>query len=407
MGEEEVRGFCSGEHRWLFVVMFVNFIVFGGGAIVIGATVPKIIREFAWDYLTMGAVLAAGSVGYFGSTFLCGVLLQKWGPKKVMVPSLLLQGIGLMLFGAHPGVVANLLAVVLIGLGEGGTEVVTNFCVVRMEPTGQSRLMNLMHAAFPIGAIAASLGMGLLLDLGIAWQMMFRLLAVFCALVAGVLSFFSFSSMQPQANGESSRSTLSRLARQPLIVCCALIVFLYVGAEIGVSNWISEYYVQVLGASLSTGAVMVSVFWCGLLVGRLLLSAGYRSRRQAPLLMGLTCLATLTLGLALLMDTPWSAGLLFWGAGMGFSAIYPVVVVLVGEHFEREQGLAIGVISTAGGVGAFVFPFAMSAIADWLNMTVGFWFYVVLSALMALGAVGVLYLTRTQRTGDFSRSART
>ncbi|MBT4502261.1 MAG: MFS transporter [Gemmatimonadetes bacterium] len=391
VGETRQNGyFFNAEHRHLFSIFFANFIVFGAGAIVIGATVPKIIRDFSWDYLIMGAVLAAGSIGYFGSTFLCGVLIHKWGPKKVIVSTLVLQAIGLAFFGLHPNVATNLLAILLIGLGEGGTEVVTNFCVVRMEPAGQSRLMNLAHAAFPAGAIAASLGMGLLLEHGIAWQMMFRTLAVLCLLIAGALIFLSFSTMQPEPRRESSRATLLWLIRQPLLVLLALVVFFYIGAEIGVSNWISEYYVQILEAPLSVGASMVSVLWCGLLCGRLLVSVGYRSDRQTPLLFGLTCLATLSLGLALLMDTAWTAGLFFWGAGMGLSAIYPVVIVLVGQHFTREQGLAIGIVSTAGGVGSFLFPFVMSAIADHFSMIAGFWFYVAVSAVMTLCAALVL-----------------
>jgi len=381
-------------HRRLFAVLFANFVLFGAGAIIIGAIVPKIIRQFGWSYLVMGAVLAAGSVGYFGSTFLCGILIHRWGPKKVIVCGLLLQSAGLVLFGIHPGVVVNLLAIALIGLGEGGTEVVTNYCTVRMEPPGQGRLMNLMHAAFTAGAIAGPLGIGLLLDRGMPWQVMFRCLAVLCVLVSGILLCLSFAGMQPGPRQTSSRAALVRLVRQPLLILLALIIFLYVGAEIGISNWIAEYYVQILGAADSTGARMVSVFWFGLLLGRLLLSAGYRGRRQAPLLFGLTCLATVSLIIALAGDTSWSAGAFFWITGLGFSAVYPIVVVLVGQHFQEEQGLAIGVVSTGGGIGSFLFPFVMSAIANRFGLTQGFWFYVAITAIMVVAAAGVLWLTR-------------
>ena len=382
------------DHRRLFVVLFVNFVIFGAGAIVIGATVPKIIREFDWNYLVIGAVLATGAVGYFASTFLCGVLIHKWGPRKVIVTGLLLQAVGLFFFGVHPGVTVNLLAIALIGIGEGGTEVVTNFCTVRMEPPGQSRLMNLMHAAFTLGAIGGALGVGILLEWGIAWQVVFRSLAVFSLLAAGGLLLLSFASMQPGPQQASSRKRLGHLARQPLLLLLTLIIFLYVGAEMGISNWIAEYYFQILGATASTGAYMVSVFWSGLLLGRLLLSAGYRGHRQAPLLLGLSCLATATLVFALLMDTPWSAALFFWGSGLGFSAIYPVVIVLVGQYFREEQGLAIGIVSTGGGIGSFLFPFVMSAIADHFGLVQGFYFYLAITAVMGGAAAIVLWLTR-------------
>jgi fucose permease len=382
------------ERRRLFAVLFANFIVFGAGAIVIGATVPKILREFAWDYVVMGMVLGTGSVGYFVSTFLCGVAVRGWGPRRVIVGGLVVQATGLLLFGGMPGVAFNLVAVALIGMGEGGTEVVTNYCMVRLEPSGQSRLMNLMHAAFPLGAIAASLLMGLLLDNEVAWQAMFRALAVLCLGLALVLSRQPFTGMASPADSRSSRAAVASLLRRPLLVLLALIVLLYVGAEVGLSNWIAEYYVRALGATLATGAAMVSVIWLGLLIGRLLLSALYTGRSQEHLLLLLTGLTTLCLAGALSMDSPWWAGVLFWATGLGLSAIYPIVIVLVGVHFPAEQGLAIGLVSTAGGIGSFGFPFAMSALANAYGLLVGFMFYAGLCVLMTLVAAVVIWQPR-------------
>ena len=73
---------------------------------------------------------------------------------------------------------------------------------------------------------------------------------------------------------------------------------------------------------------------------------------------------------------------------MGFAAIYPVVVVIAGQH--NDQGLAIGAIATGGGVGAFLFPFAMSALAEGLGIDRAFWFYVAISLALALAAGTVL-----------------
>jgi hypothetical protein len=42
-------------------------------------------------------------------------------------------------------------------------------------------------------------------------------------------------------------------------------------------------------------------------------------------------------------------------SGLGFAAIYPVVVVIAAQYVAKDQRLFIG-----GGIGAFLFPFAMS-----------------------------------------------
>ncbi len=389
---DQTRLRAAAGRRPLLVVLFANFLVFGAGAIVIGATAPKIIRDFGWSYLAMGAVLSTGSIGYFVSTFLCGVLVRARGPRPVIVGGLVLQATGLLLFGTVATVAANLLAVGLIGLGEGGTEVVTNYTVVRLAGPGRSRLMNLMHAAFPIGAILASLAMGLLLDAHLPWQPLYRVLGGLCLGIAALLARVDFGAAGTPAtgSGEPTATVVLGLLRRPLLLLLALVVLAYVGAEIGVSNWIAEYYVQALGAPIGAAAAMVSVLWMGLLGGRLLLAAAVRGGHQALLLIGLTAFSTIALAGALLPASPVVAGVLFWATGVGFSAIYPVVIVLVGEWFPAEPELAIGVVSTAGGLGSFGFPFVMAAITQAWGVRIGFWSFVVLGAVMTSAATAAL-----------------
>jgi MFS family permease len=49
--------------------------------------------------------------------------------------------------------------------------------------------------------------------------------------------------------------------------------------------------------------------------------------------------------------------------GLSFSGIYPMVVSLVGVWFQGST-TAVGICSTAGGVGLLVFPLAIAALAQ-------------------------------------------
>ncbi|MGB1719872.1 MAG: MFS transporter, partial [Candidatus Latescibacterota bacterium] len=86
----------------LLSCFFVNFVFFGAVVIIVGAAVPEILRTYSWRYVEMGAILAGGSIGYFVSTFVCGILLRRWGPKRVIVYGLVLQAAGLAAFGQMP-----------------------------------------------------------------------------------------------------------------------------------------------------------------------------------------------------------------------------------------------------------------------------------------------------------------
>ena len=383
--------YIESRFRSLFVAMLVNFTLFGVTLTIIGATLPKIISEFQWSYIATGAVISAGSIGYFVSTFISGILVQRLSPRVIIATGLVLQAMGLSLFATRPVVLFNLLLNLLIGLGQGGTEVVVNFSVVRMERSGQSRLMNLMHAAFAVGGVIGPFVVGMLISV---WRVFYRLMALASILMAGTFLPLPFSRLAGEVEKSEDDPRIIELLKRPLLILAFLILFLYVGTELGVSVWVAEYYVKTLGASASVGAFMVSVFWMGLLIGRLGVSFGYRGYRQAELLFILASVCTVALSFAVLMRGPWLAGVGFFISGLGYSAIYPLVMALVGKHFKRGQGVAIGFASTGGGIGAFVFPFFMAAIADKFGIQRGFFFYIALDVLMVALTCAVIWQTR-------------
>jgi fucose permease len=378
----------------LLSCFFVNFVFFGAVVILVGAAVPEILRTYSWRYVEMGAILAGGSIGYFVSTFVCGILLRRWGPKRVIVYGLVLQAVGLAAFGQMSSLAINAIALLLIGLGQGGSEVVTNFSVVRIEHSGRSNLMNFIHAAFTAGAIVGPLGIGQLIERGYPWQVAFLALAFLSLLMALAFTLLSFETVSADP-AKQENSPLSYLMSQPLMLLLTTLILLYVGVEIGTSNWIAEYFVQSLGVSAASGAYTVSLFWMGLLAGRLSVAIFYRRDDQAVLLVTACILAALSLSLGLWGDSfVWKAAC-FFSTGMGFSIVYPVVVVLAGRFFPTQQEMAIAIISTGGGVGSFAFPFAMSSLADSWGIERAFWFYAFIALAMSGVAVSTLFVIRS------------
>lgn len=382
-------------HRSLFIVVFANLVLFGAGVSLLGATMPTIIRDLGWSYLETGSVLATGSAAYLASTFLCGLLVRRLGPRAVVTGGLLVQGAGMAAFGGHPGLAWNMAAWLLVGLGEGGTEVVSNYCVVRIERTGQSRIMNLMHSAFTVGAVLGPVVVGSVLQVGLPWRYTYLAVGASCAGAALAFSLVDFgeAGLRAPATG-SAYSALAALARNPLLIVLCLVILLYVGVEIGVASWVAEYFVGVHGLSAATAAYTVSVFWGGLLCGRFLAWAAYHGHRQEHFLLVLTITAALGVGLALVADTPILAMALFFVGGLGYSCVYPVVMTITGLRFTEEQSLAIGAVSTAGGLGSLCFPYIMSGIAERFGVARGFWFYGAITAAMVVVALAVLLLIR-------------
>jgi fucose permease len=400
---EQYMQHLAKETRLLFWALLSNFVLFGVTLTIIGATIPEIIRGFHWSYTVTGIVLASGSVGYFSSSFLSGFLIKKFGSKLILVGGLFLEAIGLLLFARHPSALFNLSLTFLLGVGQGGTETVTNVSVIQMEKEGESRLMNLMHAAFCIGAIVGPFITGMLIatlpssgGVGVGWQVAYRLSALACFLMGVLFLFLSFAHIRREKLDTQGGGKILSLLFNPLLVLLFLTLFLYVGTELGTSSWVAEYYVKILGTPSSVGAYIVSLFWTGLLLGRLSISFWYKERSLSGLLIFLASLCTIALLCAISVKNPLFAGFGFFMAGLGFSAIYPVVMALVGQNFQQGQSVVVGFVAMGGGIGSFMFPFLMAFISDHFGLQKGFFFYVGIDAFMVALTIVVKWLIRTE-----------
>jgi fucose permease len=376
--------------RRLYVFFLAGFAVFGILFTIIGAALPQIIRTFHWSYALTGVVLAANAVGYFLSTFFCGFLVQKFPPRRVLVSGLLLIAVSLLFFMRWPSPWLNLVLNLMIGLGQGAIEVVTNLEVIHMERKGQSRLMNLLHAAFSVGAIVGPAAVGILMGAGLRGTIVFTAAAGPVLLMALLFGTARFPGIAQE--DEHGQKHGLRLLRSPILLLMTLFLLLYVGAELGVSTWVSEYFVKVHSTTTSTGAYSVSLFWMGLFVGRLGVSVLYRGTRQEYLVLGLSLLAAASLGLVLLVSSTAAVAVGVFLTGLGLSALYPLAMNLVGRYFR--SGVAVGTVANGGGVGSFTFPFLMAVVSESIGLRGGFWFYFGLTLILVVLSLVIVSVTR-------------
>lgn len=363
----------------LIVTLLINFILFGASMTIFGAAIPKIIRLYDWSYSAAGLVLAASSVGYFSSTFISGFLIKRIGGRWLIVTTLIIEGISFLFFARFPSIALNAVLNFLIGFGQGGTEVVSNVAIIRIEQDGKSRLMNLLHSTFCIGAFMGPLGVAGLISSTIGWQSIYPIIGGTIILMSVALFTRRFPDVHevltgmPEIPGESANTgeTSNDGGNTPvmpgttwriLLGMYSVLILLYVGLELSISNWSAEFFVVRLGTAEGTGAFMVAILWIGLFIGRFGLSVFYHGTRQEVVLLILNIGSAVFILLMLLSKSLEVSAVLVFLVGLGLSGVYPLIMSLVGKG--SHSTVAVGIVSTAGGIGSFSFPFILAYIAD-------------------------------------------
>ena len=382
-------------HRRLYIFFLAGFAVFGMIFTIVGAALPQLIRDYQWSYAATGIVLAASAVGYFLSTFFCGHLVQRIPAKAVLVTGLAIGAVSVSLFGRSPSPWLNLGLNLAIGLCQGAMELVANLEIIHMERDGQSRLMNLLHATFCIGAIAGPSAVGYISGTGASMLSVFLAAGILLVAMAVLFGFVRFPRTSQEKG--STRGPGLRLMREPILVLLTLLLLVYVGTEIGVFSWSSEYFVQVLGSAASQGAYAVALVWGGLFVGRLAVSFWYKGRRQEVLMLALSIFSAAMLLVVLLVHSTPAVVIALFLTGLGFSGFYPLAMSVVGRYYK--SGVAVGTAATGGAAGSIMFPFLMSILSQTIGIRGGFWFYLGLNCILVILS-GVLARMVRRRAGE-------
>lgn len=392
----------QARYRSLFLALFTVFTLFGMSMTIIGATLPKILADFHWNYLVAGVVLGAGAVAYFLAAFGAGYLVKHRGARQTIVLGLALEAVGFAFFASTSDPLANILLSALIGLGQGGIEIGVNWSTLRIDAENSGRPMNMMHGAFAVGAFLGPLAVGLLMKSGLDWTYVFRGMALVFVLLAVLMLAIPMSLTAHQAPEGAVKP--ERLSANPAYWLAFFGLFLYVGVELGVSNWVAEYFVAVFSYPTADSALLVSLFWIGLLAGRFGVPLFYRGSRQDIVLVGASALAALAIVLLSVLGYTRDEGgmnhigrALVFVAGLGCSIYYPAVITLLGRCFPHAQSQAIGFAATGGGIGAFVFPFLMSAMAQRWGIRAGFATYGLFAVVMTAVAVWLAMAAARER----------
>jgi FHS family glucose/mannose:H+ symporter-like MFS transporter len=137
----------------------------------------------------------------------------------------------------------------------------------------------------------------------------------------------------------------------------ALLLFTYVGGEVGFSSWIVTQVNKVALATEATATMAASIFWGGLTAGRAAASLVLR-RLSDDLWLAMSTLA-LGAGVAFLLLVPRSEGVALassFVAGFGCGPIFPTAIGMVNNNYPESRGTASGVLIAVGTVGAAIVP---------------------------------------------------
>jgi len=372
-----------------FITVTMLFFIFGFITNLNMALVPHLKKIFTLPYAWAMLAESAFFLAYFVFSAPTSKLIEAIGYKRTMVVSLFIQVVGCLLFIPAAKMVSFplfLTAVFVVGAGVTALQTSANPYVSILGPESSSSIrLNLAQAFNSIGGTIAPIiaGAYILNDLGPnATQVeVAETVRVPYMLIAGGLLLLGLAvafmhlphveqtqAFRPAKDGDPilSRSIWS----YKHTVLGALGIFFYVGVEVGLAS-IAVNYFNLQGMSTAkTASFLVSLYWFGALVGRLL-GAGIMTKVKAGKLLGIFGItAAILIAISMFTSGQIAIGTLVL-CGFFNSVMFPNIFTLGIAGLGPMTSKGSGLIMTAV-VGGAVVPLAIGALADKTSIQTSF-----------------------------------
>src|ERR1700723_2276114 len=364
-----------------FMTVTALFFIFGFITNLNMALVPHLKKIFTLPYAWAMLAESAFFLAYFVFSAPTSKLIETIGYKKTMVVSLFIQVIGCLLFIPAAKMVSFplfLTAVFIVGAGVTALQTSANPYVSILGPDSSSSIrLNLAQAFNSIGGTIAPIVAGayILNDLGPeatqvqvanTVRLPYMLIAGGLLLLGMAVAFMHLpvveqtQSFRPAKDGDPILSRSIWAYRHTVLG--ALGIFFYVGVEVGLAS-IAVNYFNLQGMSTAkTASFLVSLYWFGALIGRLL-GAGIMTRVKAGKLLGIFGITAAILITISMFRTGSGAIATLVRGGFFNSVMFPNIFTLGIAGLGPMTSKGSGLIMTAV-VGGAVIPLAIGALAD-------------------------------------------
>ncbi len=347
----------------LFVAAAMTTFVFGMLIAMLGALfgLPAMRDRLGVDLAQQGDLFSVLFTGLLLATAVVGPLLDRFGNKPVLVSASAMVTVALAAFALARGFGAAAAAALLLGIGGGWLNTASNALVSDVFPDDRGRMLNLLGIFFGIGALFVPL----VVTLGFGALSVAAILAV-CAGVAGASAVAcAVLPFPPPHEGTafSLAGVLAAARSRGLLLFGALLLF-ESGNEAAVSGWTSTY-IGSMGWSPRVATLVLLGYWVVTIAGRAASSRLQAFVGRPRLVVGCSVLAVVGC-VVLLAAAAWLPGLIAgaWLTGLGLSGVFPTVLAMAGDRYQRFSGTVFGFLFTVGNLGSISFPWALGHISQ-------------------------------------------
>ena len=382
----------------LFCLIIFIFFIISFLTNIIGPLVPDIIKSFNLS-LKMASFLPLSFFAAYGLMSIpSGFLIELFGEKKIILTAFTLASIGAFIFANVGTFGFYLFSLFLIGTGMamlqvainpllrtvgGEREFAFNSVLGQMffglasfiSPLVYSYIItNVSNDSRSSNPIINSLSNLILPEM--EWISLYWIFALISSLMVLLISLIKIPAVEKKDDEKiGAIETHFKLLKNPVVILYFIAIFSYVGTEVGIANWISQFLETYHNVNPQLeGAKTVSNFWgmmtLGTLLGLVLLK--FIDSRKVLVFNSIVSIITLLIAL---FGSGEQAMIAFPIIGFFIATMWSIIISLALNSMPDSHGSFSGILVT-GIIGGALVPFFVGSIGDLLELKIGMLFLI-------------------------------
>jgi FHS family L-fucose permease-like MFS transporter len=340
--------------------------------------VPYLKQVFKLSYTQASLIQFCFFSAYAIMSIPSSKVIEKIGYKKAMISGFVVAAAGCLLF--FPAVSLHSYGVFLFALFVLATGIVllqvagNPYVAVLGDPESSSARLTFAQALNSVGTFLAPYFGGFFILSALshtsaeAVKIPYIGLAATLIIIAFILSRISLPEIASSSEDvveEVTDTTKKSAWSYSHLVFGVIAIFTYVGGEVAIGSYLINYFKQpeIAGLTEVTGAVFVSLYWGGAMVGRFLGSA-LLSKFKPGLVLAVFAILAISMILISVNTTGELAKWSIISVGFFNSIMFPTIFTLAIKGLGKYTTQASGFLSTAI-VGGAIIPVAFGAVVDY------------------------------------------
>lgn len=331
---------------------FVGFVALGMAMASLGPTLPGLALQTHSSVSEISFLFTVRSFGFLLGSLFGGSFYDRLRGNVVMAVMILAMSATLALMPIIPTLGILLAVMLALGIAEGAVGVGGNALLVWVHQSRVAPFMNALHFFYGVG--------GFISPLIIAWAIAIKNTTALPYFALAILilpaAFILWRLPSPQNPTAATTDSAAVETKYKLVILIALLLGLYIGAEVSYGSWIYSYVLKMNLGDENMAAYLTSVFWGALTVGRLFgVPLAARFRPRTILLADLTgCFISIAIAIFnatnLLAITIATVCI-----GLSMATIYPTALTFA-ERRMKISGQGMGFFVVGGSVGGMLVP---------------------------------------------------